>query len=162
MSDGTGILLVGLTMLVGLAGVVVPVLPGTALILAAGVAWAALVVDDGATRWAVVAVLALLFVVGAVLKYALPGRRLQGQLPRRTLLIAGLGALVGLFLLPPFGLLLGGVAGTYLAETQRLGPGADAWRSTVRVLKAIGLGLLAELTAGVLMVGTWLLGLVLV
>lgn len=162
MSDGTGILLVGLTMLVGLAGVVVPVLPGTALILAAGVAWAALVVDDGATRWAVVAVLALLFVVGAVLKYALPGRRLQGQLPRRTLLIAGLGALVGLFLLPPFGLLLGGVAGTYLAETQRLGPGADAWRSTVRVLKAIGLGVLAELTAGVLMVGTWLLGLVLV
>ena len=69
---------------------------------------------------------------------------------------------MGLFLLPPFGLLLGGVAGTYLAETQRLGPGADAWRSTVRVLKAIGLGVLAELTAGVLMVGTWLLGLVLV
>ena len=162
MSDEVGILLVGLAMLVGLVGVVVPVLPGTALILAAGVAWALLVVDDGATRWVVVAALAVLFVVGAVLKYALPGRRLKGQLPRRTLLVAGVGALVGLFLLPPFGLLLGGVGGAYLAETQRLGPGAEAWRSTVGVLKAVGLGVLAELTAAVLMVGTWLLGLVLV
>jgi uncharacterized protein YqgC (DUF456 family) len=161
MSDGLDVLLVGLAMLVGLVGVVVPVLPGTALILAAGVAWAALVVDGGATRWAVVAAMAVLFVVGTVLKYALPGRRLQGQLPRRTLLIAGVAAVAGLFLLPPFGLLLGGVGGAYLAETQRLGPGADAWRSTVRVLKAVGVGLLAELTAGVLMVGTWLLGLVL-
>lgn len=162
MSEGVEVLLVGLVMVVGLFGVVVPVLPGTALILAAGVAWAVLVVDGGATRWVVVAVLAALFVAGAVLKYALPGRRLKGQLPRRTLLVAGVGALLGLFLLPPFGLLIGGVAGAYLAETQRLGPGADAWRSTVGVLKAVGVGLLAELTAAGLMVGTWLIGLLLV
>ena len=159
--DG-GVLLVGLAMLVGLIGVVVPVLPGTALILAAGIAWAVLVVEDGVTRWVVVAVLAALFVVGAVLKYALPGRRLQGQLPKRTLLVAGVCAVAGLFLFPPFGLLLGGVGGAYLAEVQRLGPGADAWASTVRVLKAIGVGILAELAAAVLMVGTWVVGLLLV
>ena len=162
MSDGTGALLTGLAMLVGLVGVLVPVLPGTALILGAGVAWAVLVVDGGTARWVVVATMGVLFVAGAVLKYALPGRRLQGQLPRRTLLVAGFCALVGLFLLPPFGLLIGGVGGTYLSETQRLGPGADAWRSTVQVLKAVGLGVLAELTAAVLMVGTWLVGLLLV
>ncbi len=151
--------LIGLVMLVGLIGVIVPVVPGTALILAAGIAWATLVVDGGATRWVVVALMTALFLVGLVAKYALPGKRLSGQLPRRTLLLGGVGAVVGFVLLPPLGLLIGGVAGVYLAEQQRLGPGAEARRSTVQVLKAVGLGILAELTAGVLMVGTWLVGL---
>ena len=152
--------LVALAMLVGLAGVLVPLLPGTALILAAAVGWALLVVDGGSTRWVVVGVMAALFVAGAVLKYALPGRHLAGRLPRRTLLLGGAGAALGLVLLPPLGLLLGGVAGVYLAEAQR--DRSTAWRSTVQVLKAVGLGVLAELTAGVLMVGTWLVGVVLV
>lgn len=160
--EAFGLLLVGLVMLVGLAGVIVPVLPGTALVLGAGVAWALLLADDGAGRWFVVGVMAALFLLGAVLKYALPGRRLKGSLPRRTLLFAGLGALVGFVVLPPFGLLLGGLAGTYLGEVSRLGYGPQAWRSTVQVLKAIGLGVLAELTAGVLMVAVWLVGLLVV
>ena len=151
--------LIGLVMLVGLIGVVVPVLPGTALVLAAGVAWAALVVQTGVARWVVVAVMAGLFVAGLVLKYALPGRRLAGELPRSTLLLAGAGAVVGFAVLPPLGLLLGGVAGTYLAESRRLGAGPEARRSTVRVLRAVGIGVLAELTAGVAMVATWLVGL---
>ena len=150
--------LVALVMLVGLVGIVVPVLPGTALVLGAGVAWALLVQDDGVGRWIVLAVMSALFVVGLVLKYLLPGRRLAGDLPRSTLLLATAGAIVGFFLLPPLGLLLGGVVGTYAAETRRLGAGAEARRSTVRVLQAVGIGLLAELTAGVLMVATWLVG----
>ena len=151
--------LIALVMLVGLAGVLVPVLPGTALVLAAGIAWAALVVDGGTARWVVVGVMAALFVAGLVLKLALPGRHLAGALPRSTLLAAGAGAVAGLLVLPPLGLLLGGVAGTYLAESRRLGPGPQARRSTVRVLRAVGLGVLAELAAGVLMVATWLVGL---
>lgn len=154
-----GAALVGLVMLVGLVGVVVPLLPGTALVLAAGIGWAVLVQEQGTGRWVVVGVMAALFVVGAVAKYALPGKRLAGQLPRTTLLYGGLAALVGLVLLPPLGLLLGGVAGVYLAELRRVGGGAEARRSTVQVLKAVGLGILAELTAGVAMVGTWLVGL---
>ena len=149
--------LLGLVMLVGLAGVVVPLLPGTALILAAGIAWAVLVVDSGSTRWVVVGVMGLLFLAGLVLKYALPGRHLAGRLPRRTLLLGAGGAVLGFFLLPPLGLLIGGVLGVYLAEAQRDRVGA--WASTVQVLKAIGLGVLAELSAGVLMVAAWLVGL---
>lgn len=155
-------LLLAVVMLVGLCGVVVPLLPGTALVLAAGVAWAVVVVDDGSARWAVVAVMTLLFTAGIALKYALPGRRLSGSLPRSTLGLAAVGALVGFLLLPPLGLLLGGVLGVYLAEARRLGPGAPARRSTVEVLKAVGLGILAELTAGVLMVLAWVVGLVVV
>ncbi len=152
--------LVGLAMLVGLVGVVLPALPGTLLILAAGIAWAVLVVSSGTGRWVVVGVMAVLFVLGVVAKYALPGRRLSGQLPRSTLLLGGLGAMVGFVVLPPLGLLIGAVLGTYLAEARRVGP-APARRSTVQVLQAVGLGILAELTAGVLMVATWLVGLAL-
>lgn len=154
-------ILVGLVMVAGLAGVVVPVLPGTLLILAAGAGWAAFVAEGGAGRWVVVAVMAALFVAGAVAKYALPGRRLAGELPRSTLTSGAAGAVVGFFLVPVIGLLIGGVAGVYLAELRRLGPGAEARRSTVRVLHAVGLGILAELTAGVLMVATWVVGVVL-
>ena len=153
--------LVGLVMVVGLVGVVVPVLPGTALVLAAGIGWAVLVVGSGPGRWIVVAVMAVLFVVGTVAKYVLPGRRLSGRLPRSTLLLAGAGALVGLLLLPPLGLLLGALAGTYVASARRLGHGAPALHATVQVLQAVGVGVLAELTAGVLMVATWLVGLAL-
>lgn len=158
MDDGVITLLAGLAMVVGLVGVLVPALPGTALILLAALGWA-VAAADGTGRWVVVGLMAALFVVGAVLKYALPGRRMKGELPRRTLLLAAVGAVVGLVLLPPLGLLIGGVVGVYVGELQRLSDGASAWRSTVRVLQAVGLGVLAELTAAVLMVGTWLVGL---
>ena len=156
-----GSVLVALVMLVGLAGVVVPVVPGTALVLAAGVGWAVLVVDDGPGRWVVVAVMAVLFVAGTVLKYLLPGRSLAGRLSRSTLVLAAVGAVVGLLLLPPLGLLLGAMVGTYVAQAREVGPGAPALRSTVQVLRAVGLGVLAELAAGVLMVAAWLVGLAL-
>jgi uncharacterized protein YqgC (DUF456 family) len=154
-----GTFLVGMVMVVGLVGVVVPILPGTFLILGAGVAWAALVADPGTGRWVVVAVMTALFTLGIIAKYALPGHHL-GTLPRSTLLAAVVGAGVGMVVLPPFGLLLGGLVGCYLAEARRLGPGAGARRSTVRAVRAVGLGILAELAAAVLMVGTWLVGLV--
>ncbi len=154
-----GTLLVGLIMLVGLVGVVVPLLPGTALVLAAGIGWAVLVVEQGAARWVVVGVMAALLLAGAALKYALPGRHLAGRLPRRTLLLGAAGAGIGLLLLPPLGLLLGGVVGVYAAEAERSRDRSQAWRSTVQVLRAVGIGVLAELTAAVLMVGTWLVGL---
>lgn len=156
-----GSVLVGVVMAVGLLGVLVPLLPGTALILAAGIAWALLVVEDGSGRWVVVAIMAGLFLAGFALKYALPGRQLAGQLPRTTLLLGAAGALVGFVALPPLGLLIGGVVGVYLAEARRHGPGREARRATVQVLKAVGLGILAELAAAVLMVGTWLVGLAL-
>ena len=155
-------LLVGLVMLVGLVGVLLPLLPGTALILAAGVGWAVLVVGSGTARWVVVGVMTALLLGGMVLKYALPGRSMAGRLPRQTLLLGAACAAAGFVLLPPLGLLLGGTLGVYLAEARRSRDRAEAWRSTLQVLKAVGLGMLAELCAAVLMVGAWLVGVLVV
>jgi uncharacterized protein YqgC (DUF456 family) len=152
--SGTGELLVLLVMLVGLVGVVVPVLPGLALVWAAGLAWAWL--DGGGARWALALVLTVLLVVGTVVKYVLPARSASGAgAPRETLVVGVLGAVVGFFVIPVAGLVVGGVGGVFLAELVRLHRARAAWLSTWAVLRAVGVGMLVELVTGLAMVGLW-------
>ncbi len=145
-------------MLVGVAGVVVPVLPGLALVWAAGLVW---VWQDGGgpARVVVGVLLTLLLVLGTVAKYALPARSATAAgAPRSTLALGALGAVVGFFVVPVAGLVVGGVGAVYLAELRRLRDGSAAWRSTWAVLRAIGLGMLVELATALIMIGTWLVG----
>ena len=152
-------ILVALAIAVGVAGVLVPVLPGLLLVLLAIGAWAVQV--GGATAWAVFAVAAAFLAAGTVLKYAVPGRRMRaGGVPRTTLLTGAALAVVGFFVVPVVGLLLGFVAGVYLAEHRRVG-GRQAWPSTRAALAAVGLSILIELAAALLAAATWAVGLVL-
>lgn len=152
--SAAGELVVLLVMLVGLVGVLVPVLPGLLLVWAAGLAWAWL--DGGGPRWAVVAVLTVLLVTGTATKYALPARRATTEgAPRRTLVLGAVGAVVGFFVVPVLGVVVGGVGAVYLAEVQRLGDATAAWRSTRAVLVGVGIGILVELVTGVIMVAVW-------
>ena len=156
--SAAGELLVGLVMVLGLVGVVVPVLPGLLLVWAAGVAWAWLD-GGGVLRWSVAAVLTVLLVAGTVLRYVLPARSATGAgAPRSTMLLGALGAIVGFFMLPFLGFAIGGVGVVFLAELSRLGTVPAAWRSTGAVLVGVGLGMLVELCAAMLMVGVWLVG----
>jgi uncharacterized protein YqgC (DUF456 family) len=153
-------LLVGLAILVGLAGVVVPVLPGLVLVLAAIGAWA--LERQDAVAWTVLAVAAALFAVGQVAKYLLPGRRLKDAgIPARTTLAGVLLGVVGFFVVPVVGLPIGFVLGIYLAERLRLGTHALAWPSTGHALRAAGWSVLIELATGLLMGLTWLLAVLL-
>jgi uncharacterized protein YqgC (DUF456 family) len=150
--------LIGLAMLVGLVGVVVPVLPGLVLVWAAGVTWAWLD-GGGAVRWTVAAVLTTLLIAGTALKYVLPARSATGAgAPRSTLLLGAIGAIVGFFAIPFVGFVVGGVGLVFLAEWRRLGSSAAAWRSTRAVLIGVGIGMLVELGAALLMVSVWLVG----
>ena len=152
-------LLVALVIAVGLVGVLVPLLPGTSLVLGAIVVWAFLVGTP--TGWLVCAVAVLFLLVGAVVKYAVPGRRLkEGGVPTSTLLLAGVLGVVGFFVIPLVGVVVGFVGGIYLAEGTRVG-WSRAWPATVHALKAVGLSLLIELTAGLLAAVTWAVGVVL-
>lgn len=149
-------LVVGLVVLVGLAGIVIPLLPGTSLVAGAVVVWAIAV--GGAEAWAYTVVAVLLLTAGTVVKYAVPGRRLQADgVPHRTLLLGGVLAVVGFFVVPVVGLFVGFVLGVYLAELQRVGRPA-AWPSTTSALKAVGLSLLIELSVGLTAAAVWLVG----
>jgi uncharacterized protein YqgC (DUF456 family) len=142
----------------GLATMLVPVLPGTLIVGAAILLWAAR--TGGTTAWLVFAAAAVLLAVGAVLKYLLPGRRLKDAgIPASTQLAGAALGLVGFFVVPIVGLAFGFVVGVYLAEWRRLGHRA-AWPSTMHALKAAGLSLLIELLFGLLAATAWVAGVV--
>lgn len=149
---------VAVLLLIGLAGVVVPVIPGLLVILGALLWWA---VDlNTTTGWVVFAAAVGFLAIGTVVKYVVPGRRLKAAgVPRTTLMIGGLVGIVGFFVIPVLGLFIGFVLGVYVAERSRLGAAA-AGPATRHALKAVGLSMLIELTASLLAVATWIVGVV--
>jgi uncharacterized protein YqgC (DUF456 family) len=151
--------LVAVAIAVGIVGVVVPLLPGTLLVLGAILLWAW---DIGTTTsWCVFAVASLFLVLGAVVKYVVPGRRLkEGGIPNSTLVLGAVLGIIGFFVIPIVGLLVGFVLGVYLAELNRVGTTA-AWPATVHALKAVGLSMLIEVVAGLLAASAWVVGVVL-
>lgn len=153
MELGT-LLLIGLTMAVGLVGVLVPVVPGLLLIGAAALWWA--VLGDGAGQWVVFGVMIVVLAVGTVAKYVLPSRTLkQAGAPASTLVLGAVGGIVGFFVIPVLGVLIGAVAGIFTGELRRLSDSRAAGRSTLATLKAVGIGLVIELLAGVVAVAIW-------
>src|SRR4051794_18298307 len=139
--------LVALAIAVGLVGILVPVLPGSILVLGAVLVWAWTV--GGATAWAVFAVAAVILVAGSVVKYLVPNRHLKDAgIPASTQWVGAALGIVGFFVVPVVGLVIGFVLGVYLAEYRRVGSAA-AWPSTKHALRAVGLSILIELVAGV-------------
>jgi uncharacterized protein YqgC (DUF456 family) len=149
-------IVVAVLLVVGLAGVIVPVLPGLLLILGGLVIWA---IDlNTSTGWVVLAVAVVFLAVGTVVKYVIPGRRLKtAGVPRSTIVVGGLLGIVGFFVIPVVGLFIGFVLGVYAAERRRLGATA-AGPATRQALTAVGLSILIELTASLLAVATWVVG----
>lgn len=152
-------ILVAVAIAVGIAGIIVPVLPGTVLVLGAILVWA---LEIGTTTaWLVFAFAATFLVAGTVVKYLVPGRQLTSAgVPRRTLVTGGLLAFVGFFVVPVVGMLIGFVLGVYVAERARVGA-TGAWPSTRAALRAVGVSILIELVAAFLAVATWVVGVVL-
>ena len=148
--------LVALVIAVGLVGILLPVLPGSALVLAAILGWAIHTAQP--TGWVVFAVATTFLVLGTFVKYVVPGRSLRtAGVPGRTLAAGGLLGIVGFFVVPVVGLVLGFVAGVHLAEIRRVGRDR-ARRSTVTALRAVGLSILIELGAALLAALTWVTG----
>ncbi|GAA1942594.1 DUF456 domain-containing protein [Nocardioides marmoribigeumensis] len=152
----TADLVAGLVVLLGLVGMVVPVLPGTLLVAVAIAGWAAYVGEP--RGWALAGAALVVLAAGAGLKYLLAGRHLRGHgVPSSTLVVGGLLGIVGFFVVPVIGLPLGFVVGVYLSELNRVGS-QQAWPATVAALKAVGIALLVELAAGFAAAALWLTG----
>lgn len=154
--DPIGEVVIGLLILIGLFGILLPVLPGLLLIVGSVLLWAG--VEGGVAPWTIALVATGLAVLGGVARYALPGKRLRDSgVPRSTLVIAGALAIGGFFVIPVLGAPIGFVGGMYLAERNRLGRQA-AGASTRHTLRAVGLSIGIELSTGLLIAGLWLTG----
>ena len=148
-------LLLGIAMLVGLVGVVVPVFPGLILVIGSGLVWA--LQRGGPGAWAVFAVMSIVGVVGIVVSSVLPARRASAAgAPAWVLVAGGIGLVIGFFVVPVVGALIGFPAGIFVAEFARHRHPGSAWRATWDALKGVGLGIAIQLAAGVAMIGVWL------
>ncbi|MEU2280723.1 DUF456 domain-containing protein [Streptomyces sp. NPDC013178] len=149
------LLLVGLVILLGLCGVLVPGVPGSWLVWSAVLWWA--LKDPQPVAWAVLVGSTVALLVSQVVRWALPPRRLRASgATRQMALYAGAGAFLGFFLLPVLGAVPGFIAGIYLAERLRLGR-HDAARASLReTMRAGGSSILAELFTCLLIMGAWL------
>lgn len=128
--------------LVGIAGVILPALPGLPLVFA-GMLLAAWAGDFQQIGWGVLVVLGLLTLlsVGVDFLATLIGARRVGA-SRKALLGAAIGTFVGLFFMP-FGLLAGPFVGALLGE---LWHGREIGQAT-----KVGLGTWLGLLAGVVL-----------
>lgn len=151
-------ILIAIVIAVGLVGIIVPILPGDVLVLAAILIWAGELGDR--TGWLFAAAAATVIVLGAIVKYVVPGRRMRtAGIPTSTMLIGAVLAVIGFFVIPVVGLPIGFVLGIYLAEWRRIGRDS-AWPATKHALKAVGLGMLIEFTAAITATIIWVVGVV--
>jgi uncharacterized protein YqgC (DUF456 family) len=156
MSTG-GILLVALVIFVGLVGIVVPLLPGTLLVFAAIAVWA--VAEHNVTSWVTLGVVTALLAVSTLIKYLWPARRMRAADVSTWSLVAGavLG-IVGFFVIPVLGLLIGFVLGIYLTELAKRHDQRVAWTSTKHALKGVALSVGIELCGALLATAVWAAG----
>lgn len=154
MNDVLLDLLVVVALVVAAAGIIVPVLPGTFLALGALLVWA--ILTGGAIAWGSFAVMALVIGAGQVLKYLLPHKSLTAAgVPSRSILVGGVAAIIGFFLIPIVGLVVGFIGGLYVAEHVRLRDWTLAKQSTWAAMKATGFSILIELGALMVAAAVW-------
>lgn len=156
MSTG-GIVLVALAIAIGIVGIVVPLLPGTLLVFGAIAVWA--VIENDVTGWVTLGVVAVLLAVSTLIKYLWPVRRMRAADVSTWSLVAGavLG-IVGFFVVPVLGLVIGFVLGVYLAELANRRDQRLAWASTKHAVKGVALSVGVELTGALLATVAWVTG----
>jgi uncharacterized protein len=136
---------------VGLAGTLLPIVPGVPLVFGGLLlaAWIDRFVHVGWPPLLVLALLAALSIVVDIAASALGAKRAGAG--RAAMLGAALGALVGLFF-GPFGLLIGPFLGAALGQFMVRQDLVEAGRAGVGAWVGFLLGTLARLALGVLMV----------
>lgn len=137
-------ILILLLMAVGVLGIVIPVLPGLLIILGGTLIWA--LVEQSRLGWWLFAIAAVIYLVGVILQWAIPGKRMKmAGVQNSTLLIGVVVALAMGFVIPVVGLFLGFPLGIFLVSLARTRDGSEAVRATKHALRAVGTNILIEL-----------------
>lgn len=163
VTDSSGLVafISGAAVLIGVLGVLIPMLPGLLLCWAGVMVWAVFG-GHGATGWTVAVAVTLVLGLGITAKYLVPGRNLKrAGVPNLTLFLGGVVGIIGFFLIPVVGLVLGFVLGVFVVERIRQNDNARAWQSTKHALKAAGVSMLIELATALIIAGIWVGGLLL-
>ena len=159
MSTG-GLILVAVAIAIGLVGVLVPLLPGTLLVYAAIAVWA--FAEQNTVAWVVLGMVTAVLGASLLIKYLWPVKRMRAaDVSPATLAAGAVAGVIGFFVIPVLGLLIGFVLGVYLAELAHRRDQRRAWASTVHAVKGAALSVGVELAGGLLATAAWVVGVVL-
>lgn len=157
LPEGTSVWVPAILIIVGIVGIVVPVVPGLVLAVLGVLLWA--YETGGTTAWTVFGLCVAIYVAGVVIQFLVPGKRLRSQgVTTPTLLLAVLLGVVGMFVIPVVGFVIGFVGGIFLVEQGRSRDRAQAWTRTKNAVVAVMTSMGIELGAGLLIAVTWVIG----
>jgi uncharacterized protein YqgC (DUF456 family) len=149
----------GLLLAVAAIGTVYPVLPGSVLTIITLLAWAWIIGSSAA--WIAAAIGSCIAAVGLAASAVLTGRKLrQQQIPKRSIAVALVAAVVGALLIPVVGLFVGFGAGLLVSEYARRQDFRSSLKSSVETLKAMGIGVLVEFCMVCLAGSVWTIGVI--
>ncbi len=151
--------LAGVLLVAAAVGTVYPVLPGSLLAIVTLLVWAWAMGSRAA--WVAAIVGSLLAVVGWSASTALTGRKLkQLRVPKRSIAVAVVAGIAGMFLIPVVGLFVGFGAGLLASELVRHHDLREALRSSLETLKATGTGVVVEFLLVCVAASVWSLGVI--
>ncbi|MBM4425496.1 MAG: DUF456 domain-containing protein [Chloroflexi bacterium] len=144
-----------LVMLVGLVGTFIPALPSIELIWLAALGYG---IFAGFGRWGplLFTIITLALIIGEVVIWWLGNTtaRFTGASWKAVLVSMVLG-LIGMFVIPVVGALIGAMLGVFLVEYQRRRNLKEAWKATTGVLWGAGLSFGAQVVIALVMIGWW-------
>lgn len=150
------VLLTGLVIAVGVAGTVLPILPGLWLIWGACLVYG-LLDGFGIAGWVAMGLITLVAFAGTAAGIVVPQRSAASVgLSVRGQLVALVFAVVGFFAIPVVGAVIGFVAGVFIVAYARSRDLRTAGTSTWASLKSFGLVAVLQFAAGLLMALVWL------
>lgn len=154
-ADTAWSLLAAIIMVVGLCGVVVPILPGLALI------WITALIYGFVVGFETIGIAAMIVLTGLLVASIVKGF----IVPRRTAAASGasgwaqlggvVGAIFGFFIIPVIGVIVGALVGVLVVEFLIKGNWAEAWTATKGAAKGFGLSALIDFGLGLMMIGFW-------
>ncbi|HEY5983608.1 MAG TPA: DUF456 family protein [Anaerolineales bacterium] len=158
------VVLQGITLavlLIGWAGLLIPVFPGLIVMWLATLFYALLANEAGHMAWidwTLFALITLLMIAGSIVDNIIIARKMRGRhVPWRSILLAYLaGLVVSAFFTPIIGLLASPLA-LYGAETRRLHDRKLGFESARAYMIAWGWAFIAVFAIGAMMIILWLL-----
>lgn len=157
MGDVGWTILAAVAMALGLASVVVPVLPGILVIWAVALAYG-FGVGFGALGWITMVVMTIGVICSLITSVVIPkAAAAEFGASSKSQLIGLVLGIIGFFVVPVVGLFLGALLGVFIGEYFRLEDGEAAWRATKAVAKGFGKSALVDVGLGIVMVSVWAL-----
>ncbi|NNC79715.1 MAG: DUF456 domain-containing protein [Acidimicrobiales bacterium] len=155
MTDTAWTLVVGLALVIGLFGVLIPILPGLGLMMVVALLYG-FAVGWSTTGIVVMVIIAMLFIASVIVGLLLPKRAAaEAGATTWSIVVAAVGGIIGFFVIPVIGVVVGALVGLLLSEYHHSGDWATARASTVATAKGFGVSVLVQFTIGCVLLMVW-------